>query len=152
MRPQIDLFRQKLPLELKPTKKKKSREKKIHVTISEYIKLQYPGVIFFSDASGVRLTMGQSITLKRMRAADCKIPDMIILEPRGPYAGLLLEIKDDKDSPYLKDGTLSKSQHIQEQAETLDRLKHKGYATFFAVGVENGKQIIDNYMAYGPRH
>src|SRR5687768_13685955 len=93
-----------------PVKKtKKGKEKAIHVAICEYVKLAYPNVIFFSDSSGVRLTMGQAMTLKRMRASDVKIPDMIILEPRGEFSGLLLEIKDPEYNPYLKDGSLSQA-------------------------------------------
>lgn len=141
----IDLF---TATNSRSTKKKpKEREKSVHVSISEYVRIQYKDVIFFSDSSGVRLTMGQAVTLKRMRAIGCKIPDMIILEPRGGFHGLLLEIKADMYSPYKKDGTLQKDPHIQEQEQTMERLRAKRYACFFAVGIDHAKQIIDNYMA-----
>lgn len=138
----IPLFSQSI----KPTKKNRSVEKSTQVAISTYLKTQYKDVIFFSDASGVRLTMGQSVTLKRMRSNNCNIPDMIILEPKGKFCGLLLEVKSDKYSPYLKNGELSSNKHIQNQVDSLEKLKGKGYACFFAVGIENAKQIIDNYM------
>ena len=71
---------------------------------------------------------------------------MIILKPNGEYHGLILELKSEYSSPYLKDGSLSKGKHIQEQNQTLTELLSIGYYAVFAVGFDNAKKIIDDYM------
>ena len=121
------------------------KEEQLSKAVSRYLKLQYSDVVFTCDASGVRLTMGQATALKAQRSVH-KIPDMIILKPNGEYHGLILELKSEDSSPYLKDGSLSKGQHIQEQNQTLTELLNIGYYAVFAVGFDNAKKIIDDYM------
>ena len=121
------------------------KEEQLSKAVSKYLKIQYPDVVFTCDASGVRLTMGQATALKVQRSVH-KIPDMIILKPNAEYHGLILELKSEDSSPYLKDGSLSKGQHIQEQNQTLTTLLNIGYYAVFAVGFDNAKKIIDDYM------
>lgn len=121
------------------------KEEQLSKAVSRYLKLQYPDVVFTCDSSGIRLTIGQATALKAQRSVH-KIPDMIILKPNGEYHGLILELKSEDSSPYLKDGSLSKGQHIQEQNQTLTTLLNIGYYAVFAVGFDNAKKIIDDYM------
>ena len=121
------------------------KEEQLSKSVSRYLKLQYPDVVFTCDSSGIRLTMGQATALKAQRSVH-KIRDMIILKPNGEYHGLILELKSEDSSPYLKDGSLSKGQHIQEQNQTLTALLNIGYYAVFAVGFDNAKKIIDDYF------
>ena len=121
------------------------KEEQLSKAVSRYLKVQYPDTVFTCDASGVRLSMGQATALKAQRSVH-KIPDMIILKPNGEYHGLILELKSEDSSPYLKDGSLSKGKHIQEQNQTLTELFSIGYYAVFAVGFDNAKKIIDDYM------
>jgi hypothetical protein len=125
-------------------KKSKKSEESMQIAVSEYLKLQYPSVVFTSESSGIRLTMGQAKKAMRMRSKD-KLPDMIILEPRGCYTGLCLELKKEGTTVFKRDGEPYAGQ-IAEQYKTLQKLGRKGYYTRFAVGFDNAKQIIDNYM------
>jgi hypothetical protein len=122
------------------------REKKISIELAKYINLQYPDVIFFPDASGVRLTMGQAIQLRVQRCNRYKIPDFFILEPKGVYNGLILELKKEGESPYLKDGNLSNSKHIQEQHKSMLKLRSVGYFADFAVGLDEAIYRVNWYM------
>lgn len=90
---------------------------------------------------------GTSYGTKEAQRSVHKIPDMIILKPNAEYHGLILELKSEDSSPYLKDGSLSKGQHIQEQNQTLTTLLNIGYYAIFAVGFDNAKKIIDDYIA-----
>jgi hypothetical protein len=120
-------------------------EELLQISVCKYISFAYPKVVFTSDASGVRLSMGVAIKLKKMRSSDA-IPDLLILEPRGEYHGLMLELK--VKSPYLKDGqTLSTTEHVQDQNKTLSKLSKLGYKAQFATGFDESKQVIDAYMA-----
>lgn len=62
------------------------------------------------------------------------------------YNGLYLEIKADGNSPFKKDGTLKKDEHLEEQEEMLEALRLRGYKAEFAVGFEQAKKIIDEYL------
>ena len=116
----------------------------LQINISKYISFAYPDVIFTSDSSGIVTSMGQAIKMKRMRSND-KIPDLIVMEPRGNKHGLFIELK--VKSPYLKDGvTLRKDEHLHDQNKTLQRLVKKGYEARFCTGFDETKKTIDYYM------
>ena len=119
------------------------KEESLQVAISKYLKLQYPNVVFTSESSGIRLTIGQAKKAKQQRS-NHKLPDMIILEPNYLYEGICLELK--KHSPYLKNGELSKNKHVQEQNKTLQLLSDKGYLAMFVWDFDYFKEMFDNYM------
>ena len=119
------------------------QEERIHIAICNYLRVKYPSVIFTSESSGVRMTIGQAVKLKRMRSGG-KLPDLWILEPRGGYHGLFLEIK--AEGIFTKTGKF-KTKHIEEQSEMLERLREKGYAATFVVLFDQAKDEIDTYMA-----
>jgi len=123
------------------------QEESLQIAVSKYLKLQYPDVIFTSESSGIRLTMGQAVKAKKCRSGP-KLPDVMIFEPRGRYSGLMIELKVKPVN--LKDGSLSKNKHIQEQDKMLQRLQMKGYCAFFAIGFECAKGLIDEYMKLKP--
>jgi len=123
------------------------QEESLQIAVSKYLKLQYPDVIFTSESSGIRLTMGQAVKAKKCRS-DAKLPDMMIFEARGDYSGLLIELKVKPVT--LKDGSLNKDKHVQAQYKMLKRLQIKGYCAFFAVGFEVAKKLIDDYMKLKP--
>jgi len=118
-------------------------EATIQLQVCQWLRLQYPDVIFTSESSGIRLTIGQAKKAKQLRSGN-GLPDLIILEPRGGFNGLCIELK--KDSPYKKDGSLKTDEHLKEQDETLTRLSKKGYYAEFATGFEEAKDIITDYM------
>ncbi len=116
-----------------------------HKAIANYIKLQYPNVVFTSDSSGIRLSIGNAMKMLALKSVD-KIPDLIILHPKDTYCGLIIEIKAHDKTPYLKSGKLSSSKHVKEQHKTLLKLSKIGYFATFGVGFDECKTIIDNYM------
>ncbi|TXD45882.1 hypothetical protein [Polaribacter sp. IC073] len=116
-----------------------------HKAIANYIKMQYPKVIFTSDSSGIRLSIGNAKKMLALKA-KYKIPDLIILHPNNDYNGLIIEIKEKSKTPYLKNGNLSTNKHIQEQNKTLEILNINGYKAVFGVGFNECKEIIDNYL------
>jgi hypothetical protein len=127
-------------------KPKLTKEQDVQLVVSRYVQLKYPDVIFCSESSGVRLTMGQAKRLKAMRSVDCKLPDMLIFEPKGSYKGLFLELKREGEAVFQKDGVTPYAGHVSEQHKTLERLKAKGYKAEFAIGTNEAISIIDNYM------
>ena len=121
-------------------------EKVIHSMIADYINLQYPNVIFLSDPSGMRLSIGLRNEVKRKRCKRYKIPDLIILHPEKGYSGLILEIKKQGEKLYKRDGNTWIDEHIEAQAKSLARLKEIGYCASFAIGFDEAVSIINQYL------
>ena len=117
-------------------------EENLQIAVCNYLRLQYPDVIFTSESSGVRLTMGQAVKAKKMRSGD-KLPDLWILEPRNGYHGLMIELKS--EWPFKKNGD-AKTEHVAKQMETIRRLVAKGYSAYLVTGFDAAKAIIDCYF------
>ena len=124
-----------------------SSEAQIHEAVCNYIRLQYPKVLFNSDMSGVRLTKGQAVKAAKLRSSK-GFPDIAIYEPQFmgfAYYGLFLELKKEGTKLYKKDKTPA-TKHIQDQQEIIDILLKKGYYAAFACGFDEAKKIIDRYF------
>jgi hypothetical protein len=121
------------------------KESDIHTAICQYIKWRYPKVIFTSESGGIKTTIGQAKRIKNQRS-EAGIPDLIILEPRGEFHGLCIEIKRSMKEVYNKNGTLKASAHLSRQIQLLARLSGIGYCAEFGLGFESCKEIIDNYL------
>ena len=139
--------------------KKFDSEENLQIMVADYLRLQYPDILFHSDfGSGIKLTIGQAAKQKRLNGGRRAWPDMFIAEPRVNFIppegimgcntwthGLFLELKKSGTRLKKKDGNWA-SEHIAEQAEALKQLRKQGYKAEFAVGFEEAKKIIDEYL------
>jgi hypothetical protein len=121
-------------------------EQDLQLQICQYLRLQYPRAIFFSEPSGLRVSIGQAVILKKMRSFG-KLPDMFIAFPNGKYHGFFIELKVEGTTIWKKDGELVADKHIQEQFKTLKTLYELGYAATFCCGFDQCKKKIDGYFA-----
>ena len=127
-------------------KKAAALEKVVHRQVVDYIKIQYPKVIFHTDfAAGNKMTIGQAIQNSKLQS-DKGFPDLFIPYPKNCYSGLFLEIKASREKVFKKDGSLKKDEHVEIQANMLARLTKLGYRAQFGCGFEHCKSIIDNYF------
>ena len=117
----------------------------MQIALSTYLRAQYPALIFTAESSGIRVSIGTAMKMKRQRSTH-KHLDLIIDEPRGGFHGMRLELKAADESPYLKDNTLSKNEHVQEQYKMILYYRVKGFYSNFAVGFDDAKKQIDTYM------
>lgn len=132
------------------------KELDIQARVADYLRLQYPSVLFHSDfGSGTKLSIGQAIRQKRLNGGRKSWPDMFIAEPKTVtvedgdkyhYSGLFLELKKDGTRIYKKNGELVADEHIREQYKMLNKLFECGYMAEFAVGFDEAKKIIDRYL------
>lgn len=120
-------------------------EEIVHAQVCNYIRGQWPKVIFNTDGSGNHLSKAQAGKAKILRSA-AGYPDLFIAQARGGFFGLYIELKSENYSPYLKDGKLSTVEHIQKQAAMLQGLVRDGYRADFAVGFDEARKQIDDYM------
>ena len=135
-------------------------ELELQAQVADYIRLQYPSVIFHSDfGSGIKLTMGQAIKQKRLNGGRRSWPDMFLAEPdigktdgskrcafKKIWFGLFIELKREGTRIFKKDGKLVADEHIREQFDMLHDLRARGYAAEFACGFDEAKKLIDDYM------
>ena len=151
--------------------KNKLTERQIQLKFCEWLKYNYPEIIFQCDiASGMQLTQGQAILAKRMRSERGN-PDCFIAEPKTKEmevvgnimyttCGLFIELKRD-DIKIIRDKNARKilkgetklrkagdfwDKHTEEQVEVMRRLSEKGYTCSFAIGLEDAKQLTINYL------
>ena len=121
-------------------------EQDLQLQICQYLRLQYPKAIFFSEPSGLRVSIGQAVLLKKMRSFG-KLPDMFIAFPNGKYHGFFIELKIEGTTIFKRDGEIVADKHIQAQFKTLKTLYELGYAATFGIGFEHTKKKIDGYFA-----
>ena len=124
---------------------KQQQEYQLQKQVCAYLNAQYPDVLYLSDTiASVRLTMPQAMRNKAIQKNGFKCPDLLILEPKNGYSGLFIELK--KESPYKKDGTLKKNEHVEGQEKSMQDLISKGYFCLFSWSFEQTKRIIDIYL------
>ena len=93
------------------------KEESLHLAVCNYIRMQYPNVLFNSDMSGVKLTMGQAIKAKRLRS--CKgFPDLVIYEPRGEHKGLFIELKREGEKICKKESNQAPAESVAAEVNT----------------------------------
>ena len=121
------------------------QEHKIYEYIATYLQVHYPKVIYrFDLAADMKLTAGQAVKHKRLHPLR-GYPDLFIAEPRNGMHGLFIELKKSGTRLKKKDGSWASS-HLEEQNVMLNELGKRGYAAYFAVGFEEAKDIIDDYL------
>lgn len=139
-------------------------EHDIYTQIADYMRYQYPDVIYrFDLAADLKLSIGQARKHKRLQHYR-GYPDMFIAEPkiesiydrafnvvldRKEYSGLYLEIKKPGTRIFTKKGLLVADAHIREQFDMLEALRQRGYKAEFAIGFDEAKRIIDEYLNDG---
>jgi hypothetical protein len=126
-----------------------NREAYIHALLCNYLRTNYPDVVFTTDLSGVRLTMKLAKQCKPLRSSR-GIPDLLVLHPAHNYHGLCIEIKDDAaKSLRCKNGAPRQDAHLLEQTQVIERLRKVGYFACFARGFAGGRKAIEAYFGGG---
>lgn len=124
---------------------KRQPEFNLQKQVCKYLSFAYPKVLFMSDTiASVKLTIPQQVRNKSIQKEGFKTPDLIIFEPRHGYCAMFIELKT--ETPYKKNGELKKSTHLEEQEETMEQLRQRGYWADFRWSFEDIKKIIDWYL------
>ena len=114
--------------------------------VSQYLRLQYPKTIYHFDLAGLNLSKAQAGMMKAIQG-NRGYPDLTIVKSNNGYHGMFLELKKEGTKIFLKDGkTVVANDHIQEQYYMLARLRLSNYYAEFAIGFEDAKKQIDNYL------
>ena len=115
-------------------------------SVCQYLRLQYPELIFTSDLSGIRMPMGLAVKTSKLRSSRA-IPDLLIFEARKGYHGLFIELKRPGVKFFKKDGITPATEHFAEQFEMIKRLNVKGYLSVVSDSYEKTVAFIDKYLS-----
>lgn len=149
-------------------------ETTVQIQVADYLVQQYPNILFHSDfGSGAKLNKIQTALQKRLNGGRKSYPDMFIAQPTKHWVedkgggchiqqahGLYIELKKDgtklirdKDARKILKGESKLRKkgdwwdlHTEEQALMLEELRQRGYCAEFAVGFDEAKKIIDEYL------
>ncbi len=125
---------------------KNQPEFELQKAICRWLNVQYPKVLYLSDTiASVKLTIPQQNRNKLIQKNGFKTPDLLIFEPNKEFKGLFIELK--VKSPFKKDGTLLKDEHLESQQKTINDLKQKGYYACFSWSLEMTLDIVNRYMS-----
>jgi hypothetical protein len=122
------------------------KEESLHIAICRYLYGSHPEVIFNTDLSGIRLTMGQASKVKWMRSSN-SFPDLFIIEKRGEWAGLFIELKSRDAKLLRKDGFLCSDPHLRDQNDMLNKLEDRGFLARFCQGYDQTVSFIEWYLS-----
>lgn len=113
-------------------------------TIATYLKRAYPNVIFHTTRVEGKKEFWAQNQIKKQNS-HTGFPDTFILEPKGKYAGLMIENKRSGTKLFKKNGQFI-NDHYRNQYQTHQLLLAKGYAVYFAIGITEAIELIDRYM------
>jgi len=124
----------------------KHTESTLASKVSNYLQIQYPSVMFqYSIGADVRLPINTAKRLHRLNGRWSRgFVDLFIYEAKNGYCGLGIELK--AVTPFKKDGTLKKNSHVESQDNFHKKLRDQGYKCEFAVGFDDTKKLIDEYL------
>ena len=106
-------------------------EKRFQIAVAEYLDMK--GVLWMHTPNGGSRNSIEAMGLKR-QGVKRGVPDVIILEPRGRYSGLCIELK-------VKDG-----KPRREQLLWLKWLNGKGYKAVWTNSLDKVVEIVENYL------
>ena len=109
-------------------------EADIQKQVVQYIQFKYPNALIHHSPNEGKRT-NQTGMLLRSMGMHKGFPDLAILEPRGKYHGLFLELKRDKHS-----------RPTQEQNAWIKALQNRGYAAAVTYGFEDTIKALNEYM------
>ncbi|WP_336716290.1 hypothetical protein [Chryseobacterium mucoviscidosis] len=124
---------------------KRQPEFELQKRVCAYLRAAHPEALFMSDTiASLKLTKMQAVRNSQIQKKGFKTPDLIIFEPRGGFTGLFVELKI--ESPFKLNGELKADKHIQEQAESIERLKKRGYHASFQWDFDKIVKLINWYL------
>lgn len=130
--------------------KKKKTELAIQVRVCNYLRKNYPHVVFHSDYGANADLSEHQKKINKSLQSRYKFPDLTIFAASRGFCGLALELKKEGTAIVLKigpnKGKLTTDEHVRLQAVTLRKLKEAGWYANFAIGYEQSIKFIDWYF------
>jgi hypothetical protein len=121
------------------------KEWSIQLDFCKWLRLQYPDVRFRSDIQSAGRLSPQMQNIKKILDPHRGWPDIMVYLKRGDRCGLGIELKRVDSGLWLKNGSLSKDKHVQEQHQMHEFLRGIGYRVEFAEGFDQAVEVFERY-------
>jgi hypothetical protein len=108
-------------------------EDNLHRACCQWMDLQYPKILYTHAANESRRTKFERYKASQLRM-KAGVPDLLIFEPNGQYAGLSIEFK------------IKPNKCTSEQNNWLEGLKSRGWQTEVVYTIEQFIEVVNNYM------
>lgn len=108
-------------------------EEILQIAIADYLRLQYPNVLWWHTANERQTSPQRGAKLKRM-GVKAGVPDILIFEFIGLIHGLAIELKIKPNKP------------TKNQLQVLEDLKYRDWKTAVCYNFDEAKKIIDEYL------
>jgi len=106
-------------------------EENFQKTIARYLDLS--GLLWFHVPNEIKSNVQYGAKRKSL-GVKSGVPDVCILEPRGQFNGLFLELKVKYNKP------------SENQIKWIELLKSKGYAAAWTRSLDEAIEVIESYM------
>ena len=118
-----------------------TKEQIEHKQICQWLAIQYPNLLWWHTPNESKKTPFERFLFSVMGGKK-GVSDFIIIEPRGMYSGLAIELKAKGTKVFKKNGEC----YYPEQHIFLKKMQEKGFFATFAIGFDSAKNIIENYL------
>lgn len=109
-------------------------ELKVQIAVVNWIKWNFPEMLYCASAGGMRTTLSVA---KKMKASGYVkgVPDLQLMHPTNIHNGMFIELKADK-----------KSYATKEQKIWIEKLNQRGYYAVICKGFDHAIEEITNYL------
>lgn len=116
---------------------------RVHIPIVTYAR--YLGLNPVHVPNGGKQTEAERVSAKAMGVQGGE-SDIIFLEERCGYSGLIFECKKDYETVFTKKGGFRQTKHLNEQFEFIQNQYNNNKLGGFVWSFEMGKNILDAYV------
>jgi len=136
----------KVVTEQELAEQKAKREWTHQLNFCKWLKQTHPEIRFRSDVQSAGKLSAQMQNIMQILDPFSGWPDVSIWVARSPYCGLMIEMKRENSGAILKDGSLSKGKHVQNQHQVHEFLRGLGWKVEIAEGCEEAKKVLESYL------
>ncbi len=121
-------------------------EDSLNIACANYMRLQYPKVLFTHVPNGGSRNAIEAAKLKKMGVSK-GCPDLLIFHRTSGCAGLAIELKV-KYTKVLKSGTIKETPNMPtpEQMQWLEDLYNQNWSTHVIYSLDEFRVVVDGYM------
>lgn len=108
-------------------------EDNLQIQVANYLRMQYPKVLWCHTPNGGSRNAIEGAKLKRM-GVRAGMPDIMVYEDRHPFNGLAIELKVGKNKP------------TENQVFVLNELTRNRWQTAVCYSIDEAIKEIDKYL------
>lgn len=121
-----------------------SERSDIHRLI-RWLKIVHRDVLYLHDYGADALLTPRQAKERKDLSCTRGWPDLILMEPRGGFSGLALDLKR-QDVKIFNAKGLYANPHFEQQAEVMDKLRARGFDADFVKGFDEAVKRITLYL------